>query len=56
VTSDSIDDSDGVVRGASMVEFDSMEAAVEVAQRSPNLAFGGSVEVLEELEAPRNSE
>jgi hypothetical protein len=56
VTSDSIDDSDGVVRGASMVEFDSMEAAVEVAQRSPNLAFGGSVEVLEELQAPRNSE
>ena len=39
---------EGDVRGASMVEFESLEAAVEVAKRSPNLAFGGSVDVLEE--------
>jgi hypothetical protein len=36
-----------------MVEFESMEAALEVAKGSPNLAFGGSVEVLHEYEAPR---
>lgn len=50
VTAGGVTDADGVVRGASMVEFDSLEAAVEVARRSPNLAFGGSVEVLEELQ------
>jgi hypothetical protein len=49
VTSTGAIDSDGVVRGASMVEFDSLDAAVDVAKRSPNLAFGGSVEVLGEL-------
>jgi uncharacterized protein YciI len=49
VSRDGVVDADGVVRGASMVEFESMEAAVEVAKGSPNLAFGGSVEVLQEL-------
>lgn len=53
VTAAGVSDSDGVVRGASMVEFDSMDAAVEVARRSPNLAFGGSVEVLEEFAQPQ---
>ncbi|WP_431277131.1 YciI family protein [Leifsonia poae] len=38
----------GDMRGASMVEFESLEAAVEVAKKSPNLAFGGSVDVLAE--------
>jgi hypothetical protein len=51
VSAAGVTETDGVVRGASMVEFDSMDDAVEVAQRSPNLAFGGSVEVLEELHA-----
>ena len=41
-------DYDGDVRGASMVEFESMDAAVAVAMKSPNLRFGGSVDVLEE--------
>ena len=50
VTSTGVTDADGVVRGASMVEFESMDAAVEIARRSPNLAFGGTVEVLQELE------
>lgn len=50
VTAGGVADADGVVRGASMVEFDSLEAAVEAAKGSPNLAFGGSVEVLEELQ------
>ena len=53
VTAGGVTDSDGTVRGASMVEFDSMDAAVEVAKKSPNLAFGGSVEVLEEFRAAR---
>jgi len=33
-----------------MVEFDTLDEAVRVAQGAPNLAFGGSVEVLQELE------
>jgi hypothetical protein len=49
VTSAGASESDGVVRGASMVEFDSLGEAVEVAKGAPNLAFGGSVEVLEEF-------
>jgi hypothetical protein len=53
VTSGGVTEADGVVRGASMVEFDSIEAAVEVAKGAPNVAFGGSVEVLEELQASR---
>jgi hypothetical protein len=53
VTPAGISDYEGDVRGASMVEFESMEAALEVAKGSPNLAFGGSVEVLHEYEAPR---
>jgi hypothetical protein len=39
---------EGDVRGASMVEFDSLDAALEVAGNAPNLAFGGSVDVLAE--------
>ena len=50
VTATGVTDADGVVRGASMVEFDSLDEAVRVAQGAPNLAFGGSVEVLQELE------
>jgi hypothetical protein len=49
VTSEGVIDSDGVVRGASMVEFDTMDAALAMAKNAPNLAIGGSVEVLEEL-------
>ncbi len=48
-----ITETDGIVRGASMVEFESLEAAIEVAKGSPNLAFRGSVEVLEELGVSR---
>jgi len=50
VTATGVTDADGVVRGASMVEFDSLEDAVEAAKGAPNLAFGGCVEVLQELE------
>ena len=50
VSSSGVTDADGVVRGASMVEFDSLEDAVAAAQGAPNLAFGGTVEVLQELE------
>jgi len=53
VTSTGVSDSTGEIRGASMVEFDSIAAAVEVAKGSPNLAFGGSVEVLQEYARPR---
>jgi hypothetical protein len=48
VTASAVSDADGVVRGASMVEFDTMDAAIAIAKQAPNLAFGGSVEVLEE--------
>ena len=53
VTTEGVSDSDAVVRGASLVEFESMDAAVAVARNAPNLAFGGSVEVLEEFSARR---
>jgi len=49
VTADGVSDYTGDVRGASMVEFDSLEAAIEMATKSPNLAFGGSVDVLPEF-------
>jgi len=50
VSATGVTDADGVVRGASMVEFDTLDEAVRVARGAPNLAFGGSVEVLQELE------
>jgi hypothetical protein len=53
VTVDGVHEYTGDVRGASMVEFDSLDAAVEFAKQAPNLAFGGSVEVLGEYEVPR---
>lgn len=52
VTAAGVTESDGVVRGASMVEFDSLDEAVRVARGAPNLAFGGSVEVLQEQPQP----
>ncbi len=54
VTSTGVTDYMGDVRGASMVEFESLDAAIAVAKRSPNLVFGGSVEVLEEYTRPRD--
>jgi hypothetical protein len=48
VTTAGVGDYSGDIRGASMVEFESMDAAVAVAMKSPNLVFGGSVEVLQE--------
>ncbi|GAA0432863.1 YciI family protein [Leifsonia naganoensis] len=44
---------DGDVRGASMVEFDTLDDAVAFARNSPNLAFGGTVEVLQEFDRAR---
>ncbi|RHA44083.1 YciI family protein [Cellulomonas rhizosphaerae] len=52
VSARQIDDYRGDVRGASLVEFDSLEAAVAVARASPNIAFGGTVDVLEEYQRP----
>lgn len=49
VSSSGVAESDGVVRGASMVEFETIDAAIEMAKGAPIIAFGGSVEVLEEL-------
>jgi hypothetical protein len=51
LTADGDSDYDGDVRGASMVEFESLEAAVAMARKAPNLGFGGSVEVLGEFDA-----
>jgi hypothetical protein len=52
VTSTGVTEADGIVRGASMVEFESIEAATAMAKGAPILAFGGSVEVLAELYRP----
>jgi hypothetical protein len=49
VTQGAVHEYTGNVRGASMVDFDSLDAAVEYAKQAPNLAFGGSVEVLGEF-------
>jgi YCII-related domain len=50
VNSGQVSEYAGDVRGASMVEFESMDAALEVAKHAPNLAFGGTVEVLQEFD------
>ncbi len=42
----------GDIRGASMVDAESLEAALEIARNSPNLPFGGSIIVLQEYERP----
>lgn len=36
-----------------MVEFDPLDDAVAFARNSPNLAFGGTVEVLQEYDRAR---
>lgn len=43
-----VSDYAGNFRGASMIEAESLEAAVEIAKKAPNLPYGGSVDVLEE--------
>jgi hypothetical protein len=46
ITPNGLSEYAGDVRGASMVEFESLDAAIEVAKGAPNIAFGGSVDVL----------
>lgn len=53
VTGGGVTEYSGDVRGASMVEFDTLDAAVEVAKHAPNLAFGGTVDVLQEFDTAR---
>ncbi|MEO6110034.1 MAG: YciI family protein [Candidatus Saccharimonadales bacterium] len=50
VSSDGIADYSGNFRGASMVEAESLDAAVEIAKKSPNIPYGGSVDVIEEYQ------
>jgi hypothetical protein len=54
ISSKGIEDYLGNFRGASMVDAESMEAAVEIAKNSPNIPYGGSIVVLEEFERPRS--
>lgn len=50
VSTDGVSDYQGDFRGASMIEAASLDAAVEIAKQSPNIPYGGSVEVLEEYQ------
>lgn len=50
VSSNAIADYGGNFRGASMIEAESLDAAVEIAKKSPNIAYGGSVDVIEEYQ------
>jgi hypothetical protein len=44
----------GDFKGASVIEAESLDAATEIAKRSPAIAYGGRVEVHEELERPES--
>lgn len=48
VSADGVSDYAGNFRGASMVDAESLEDAVEIAKKGPNLPYGGSIVVLEE--------
>ncbi len=45
----------GDIRGASMVDAESLEAALEIARNSPNIPFGGRIIVLQEYERPNQT-
>ena len=40
----------GQLRGVSIIQTDSLQAAAEIARDAPNIALGGYVEVLSEFE------
>jgi hypothetical protein len=50
VSSESIEDYKGNIKGASIIEANSIEEAVEIAKKSPTVKYGGTVEVLEEFQ------
>jgi len=50
VGQDGVSEYTGNLRGASMIEAESLEDAVAIAKRSPTIRYGGTVEVLEEFQ------
>ncbi|MGV9013735.1 MAG: YciI family protein [Flavobacteriales bacterium] len=50
VTAAGVVDYRGDLKGASIIEADSLAEAVEIAKKSPTVKYGGAVEVLEEFQ------
>ncbi len=50
VSSNSVVDYKGNLKGASIIEAKSLEEAVEIAKKIPTVFYGGTVEVLEEFQ------
>lgn len=50
VSADKIEGYKGNCKGASIIEANSLDEAVEIAKKSPTLRYGGTVEVLEEFQ------
>jgi hypothetical protein len=50
VSADKVEDYKGNFKGASIIEANSSEEAVEIAKKSPTVKYGGTVEVLEEFQ------
>lgn len=51
VSADSVEDYKGNFKGASIIEANSLDEAVEIAKKSPTVRYGGTVEVLEEFQS-----
>ena len=52
VAANGVDEYQGDLRRSSMVDAQSLDAALEIARQCPNIRYGGSVVVLEEYERP----
>ncbi len=51
VTNDSVNDYDGNFAGVSIIEAESLDEAIKLAQKNPGLKYDGMVKVLEEWKA-----
>ena len=49
VSTDKVEEYKGNFKGASIIEANSLDEAVEIAKKSPIIKYGGTVEVLEEF-------
>lgn len=50
VSADNVEDYKGNFKGASIIEVNSLDEAVEIAKKSPTVKYGGIVEVHEEFQ------
>ena len=50
VSAEKVEDYKGNFKGASIIEANSLDEAVEIAKKSPTVKYGGTVEVLEEFQ------